>query len=82
MNATAEHNLIEQLRPVEHLCYQVAHYLLGNDIEAAAASEDALIELYRSPLFACGTDEERRELAKQAAIRCALQRAGKRQQIH
>lgn len=81
MNATAEYR-IEQLRPVEHLCYQVAHYLLGDDAEAAAASEEALIELYRSPQFASSSDEDRRELAKQAAIRCALQRAGKRLQYH
>ncbi|MBW7473659.1 hypothetical protein K0T92_02740 [Paenibacillus oenotherae] len=81
MNATADY-IIEQLRPFEQLCYQVAHYLLGNDRDAAAASEDALVDLYQSPLFVGGSEEERRALAKQTAIRFALQRAARRPQIH
>lgn len=63
---------IELLRPLEQLCYQVAHYLLGNDKDAAAASENALIELFRSPDFTGGSEEDRKRLAKEAAIRCAL----------
>lgn len=66
---------IELLRPVEQLCYQVAHYLLGNASEAAAASESALIELFRSRLFVEGTEDERKRLAKEAAIRNAMRRA-------
>ena len=38
MNATTDKK-IDLLRPVEQLCYQVAHYLLGNERDAAAASE-------------------------------------------
>jgi len=74
MNAVASHKF-ELLRAVEQLCYQVAHYLLGNEHEAAAASEDALLELYRTPLFESGSEEDRLRLAKAAAMRFAMQRA-------
>ncbi|QYR20095.1 hypothetical protein KZ483_19840 [Paenibacillus sp. sptzw28] len=75
MSAIAD-PIIELLRPVEQLCYQVAHYLLGNDRDAAAASEEALIELYLTPMFVRGSEEERRQLAKAAAMRTALKLAG------
>ncbi|UVI32186.1 hypothetical protein [Paenibacillus spongiae] len=75
MNAVASKK-IELLRAVEQICYQVAHYLLGNDRDAAAASEDALLELYRTPLFETGSETDRQRLAKAAAMRCAMQRAG------
>lgn len=74
MNAITDKK-IDLLRPVEQLCYQVAHYLLGNERNAAAASEDALIELFLTPAFAGGSEEEQKRLAKQAAIRSALKRA-------
>jgi hypothetical protein len=74
MNAITDKK-IDLLRPVEQLCYQVAHYLLGNERDAAAASEDALIELFLTPAFAEGSEEEQKRLAKQAAIRSALKRA-------
>jgi hypothetical protein len=76
MNAIAD-PILELLRPVEQLCYQVAHYLLGNDRDASAASEEALIELYLTPMFALGSEEERQRLAKAAAIRTALKLAGR-----
>ena len=74
MNAITDKK-IDQLRPVEQLCYQVAYYLLGNEQYAAAASEDALIELFLNPVFAGGSEEEQQRLAKEAAIRSALKRA-------
>ncbi|MCQ6558275.1 hypothetical protein [Paenibacillus mendelii] len=74
MNAVASHKF-ELLRAVEQLCYQVAHYLLGNERDAAAASEDALLELYQMPSFVSGSEEDRRRLAKAAAMRFAMQRA-------
>jgi hypothetical protein len=74
MNALAE-SKIKQLRPIEHLCFRVAHYLLGDESEAAAAGKEALIELFQSPHFYEGTEEEKRLLAKKAAIRQALKRA-------
>lgn len=79
MNAITDKK-IDLLRPVEQLCYQVAHYLLGNDRDAAAASEDALIELFLTPAFASGSEEEQKRLAKKAAIRSALKRASSHSQ--
>ncbi|MBW7456695.1 hypothetical protein ACFOLF_06575 [Paenibacillus sepulcri] len=67
---------IELLRPVEQLCYQVAHYLLGNDYDAAEASKEALIELYQMPQFVVSSEDERQRLAKAAAIRNALRHVG------
>ncbi|WP_274651864.1 hypothetical protein [Paenibacillus humicola] len=81
MNALAE-TKIEQLRPIEQLCYQIAHYLLGDDIAAAAASEDALIELYRSPQFFEAPEQERRLLARKAVMRHAIRKACGRRQPH
>ncbi|MFD0715128.1 hypothetical protein [Paenibacillus sp. GCM10027626] len=65
----------ELLRTVEQLCYQVAHYLLGNENDAAVASKEALVELYAMPIFESGTDADRKQLAQAAATRHALQRA-------
>jgi len=77
MITTADYK-IELLRPVEQLCYQVAHYLLGNDYDAAEASKEALIELYQMPQFVICSEDERQSLAKAAAIRNALRHAGGR----
>jgi hypothetical protein len=74
MNALAE-SKIKQLRPIEDVCFRVAYYLLGDESEAAAAGKEALIELYLSPQFYAGTEDERRLLAKKAAARHALKRA-------
>jgi hypothetical protein len=74
MNALAE-SKIKQLRPIENLIFRVAHYLLGDESEAAAAGKDALIELFLSPEFYEGSEEEKRLLAKKAAARHALKRA-------
>ncbi|MFB9325432.1 hypothetical protein ACFFSY_05800 [Paenibacillus aurantiacus] len=63
---------IELLRPVEQLCYEIAHYLLGNAKDAAAASEEALLALYQQPRFVRTSDEERRRMARAEAIRCSL----------
>ncbi|MFC5651694.1 hypothetical protein ACFPYJ_21765 [Paenibacillus solisilvae] len=78
MNAVTDPR-IDLLRAFEEHCFQVAHYLLGNEKDAAAASENALIELFRSHAFAGGSEEERKRLAKEAAIRSALKQAGRRQ---
>ncbi|MBB3109047.1 DNA-directed RNA polymerase specialized sigma24 family protein [Paenibacillus phyllosphaerae] len=74
MNGVADRT-IELLRPVEVLCYQVAYYLLGNAADAAAASEEALLAMYRKPCLKSLTEEELHRLAKDTAIRCSLSRA-------
>ncbi|MFC4103923.1 hypothetical protein [Paenibacillus xanthanilyticus] len=71
-NEEASCKRIELLRPVERLCYEIAHYLLGNAKDAAAASEEALLALYQQPLFVRTSDEERRRMAREEAIRCSL----------
>ncbi|GGD71095.1 hypothetical protein [Paenibacillus nasutitermitis] len=75
------HYKIELLRPVELLCYQVAHYVLGNDYDAAEASKEALIELYQMPQFVICSEDERQSLAKAAAVRNALRHAGQRSTV-
>ncbi|WP_308638906.1 hypothetical protein [Paenibacillus silvisoli] len=66
---------ISLLRAVEQLCYQVSHYLLRSEKEAAAASEEALTILFRDPRFLEASDEERSAIAKKTAISAALKRA-------
>lgn len=68
----ATYKRIELLRPVEQLCYEIAHYLLGNAKDAAAASEEALLALYQQPRFVRTSEEERKRMARAEAIRCSL----------
>ncbi|QHW30387.1 hypothetical protein GZH47_05700 [Paenibacillus rhizovicinus] len=75
---TALHDRFTLLRNEEQYCYQVAHYVLGNDSDAAAASEQALLALARDPQFMTAAAEERRSMAKKASIACAMRRAGER----
>ncbi|NBD22807.1 hypothetical protein [Paenibacillus glycinis] len=75
---TALHDTITLLRSVEHYCYQIAYYLLGNERDAAEASKLALLSLSVNPRFADAGTDERRRLAKSASISCAMQRAGGR----
>jgi hypothetical protein len=76
--ATALHDTFTLLRGVEHYCYQVAHYLLGDDDDAAAACENALLALACDAKFFAAEHEERRGLAKKAAVACAMKRARER----
>ncbi|RAP76666.1 hypothetical protein [Paenibacillus montanisoli] len=66
---------ISLLRTVELLCYQVSHYLLRSEKEAAAASKEALTALFSDPRFLEASDEERCSIARKTAISAALQRA-------
>ncbi|MBP3964235.1 hypothetical protein [Paenibacillus lignilyticus] len=66
---------INLLRKVELLCYQVTHYLLRSEEEAAAASEEALTALFRNPIFLEASEEERSAIARKTAITVAMQRA-------
>jgi len=74
MKAICPHKF-ELLRTVEQLCYQVAHYLLGNERDAIAASQEALIELYRMPIFETAAEPDRQKLARTVATRHALRQA-------
>jgi len=81
MKAICPHKF-ELLRTVEQLCYQVAHYLLGNERDAVAASQEALIELYRMPIFEAAAESDRQKLARAAATRHALRQARISTSIH
>ncbi|WP_219836346.1 hypothetical protein [Paenibacillus sp. R14(2021)] len=71
---TAFDNKVSLLRTVEQLCYQVAHFLLRNERDAAAASEEALLALARNPRFLIAEEAERGQIAKKAAMASAIQR--------
>ncbi|MBO7743871.1 hypothetical protein I8J29_06670 [Paenibacillus sp. MWE-103] len=73
---TALQDTVSLLRGVEHYCFQVAYYLLGNDLDAAEAGKRALLALARDRRFLDGGEDERKRLAKSAAIACAMKRAG------
>ncbi|ALS27343.1 hypothetical protein ABEV74_16765 [Paenibacillus cisolokensis] len=79
---------VERLRSLEHYCYQIAHYLLGNDADAEHASIGALLELSGDPELLCCGEQDLRKLARTAAIRhacrlsAARSEAGKRTPVH
>ncbi|MBM7565697.1 hypothetical protein [Paenibacillus sacheonensis] len=75
---TALHDIYDLLQSVEHYCYQVAYYVLGNESDAAAASEGALLALACDSAFTIAAAADRRALAKKAAVACAMKRARER----
>lgn len=75
---TALHDKSTLLRSVEHYCYQIAFYVLDNASDAAAANEQALLSLAGDPRFASAGADERRGMAKKAAVACAMLRARER----
>lgn len=76
--ATALEDTVLLLRGIEHYCYQVAHYLLETEPDAAEASKSALLQLSRDPLFTRADNAARMNMAKSATIGCAMQVARRR----
>lgn len=63
---------IEALKRLEGFSFQVAMYLLGDEMLAAEAAKRSLLEAARTSAFLSGRADEQREMIKRFAAKHAI----------
>ncbi|MGM0885110.1 MAG: hypothetical protein ACQEXQ_29215 [Bacillota bacterium] len=73
MRATTllEHKL-QRLRGLEHYAYQVAHFILQDEVLAAEAAKAALLEISHAGQQLEGSEEELRIRTKKITIKASI----------
>jgi hypothetical protein len=63
---------LQRLRGLEHYAYQVAHFILQDEVQAEEAAKAALLEISHVDKQLEGSAEELRILTKKLTIRASI----------